>query len=209
MAVGDLYQITNEMEQDGNFWEWIWNLQMIAGTVDPNTLDDLAVAWNLNINPILLGVIGASVFHRYTRAAPLPGVDEIPGEAPPITQAGTVPGENLPSNMAVKYYWTTTAPNSKFNGRTNMSGIPHSYQNEGVVGPLALASYQALGNVLLNNFVNIGAGNAEFQPVVVSRYENGIKRAAPVPFAITEYGIATAVGNMRRRTRKGRVVEVV
>lgn len=204
MSALDLYRANFECEQGGNRWNFGLNYQQVSGTNDADTLEEFAIDINGALSGNLHSCMSDLAFHRLTEVYPITENDEIPGQAPPLFQGGTVAGDVLPSNMAAKGLFTTNAPNSKFNGSVNFSGVPVSFQDAGRLTAGAITAYITLLDSMIDNITGVGSGSAEFAPVVVSRWLNGQKRVSPVPYAMESASISTRIGNMRRRTTDAR-----
>ena len=206
MAVDDLYQMTVEMETAGSIWYWGFQYAQTSGSNDVQTLEELCTTFNGAVGADLLPCLGTDSFFRITEAKCVTDPSEIPGMAPPVGQQGSSFVVSCPANMAAKSYWGTTSPNSKHNGATNWSGVPISFQDGGQLTAPAISSYQFLMNTLDNVLTGVGTGSAEFTPCVISRWLDGVKRVTPVPYFITNHSLSSYLGNMRRRSRKGRQI---
>jgi len=207
VAVNDLYQVNAQAEVAGKNWEWGFQYQMIAGLPGADMLEELAIAFNLAFSSLFSLMTANDCAWTYTEAHSITINGEIPGSAPTILPGGSFGGASIPLNMAAKAVWLTTAPNSKFNGSTAFSGISEAGQAHGVMTGPQLTAITALLVALDSNVVGIGIGAAEFQPVIVSRFVDGVKRVPPVPFAITGSQLSTRLGNMRRRTTNARAIQ--
>lgn len=204
MATGDTYQLNCECATLGRSWTWIWQYQQVSGTNDASTLEELAIAFNLGIAPTFLDILSQNADWLYTTAFNINKNAEIPGGAALISTGGTVAGDAMPDNMAAKVGWKTTAPNSKHNGSTSWSGISVNDQDNGSLSAALITRIALLQVELKKNITGIGGGSAQYQPIILSRWLDGLKRTPPVPFAIISSSISTRMGNMRRRMIKTR-----
>jgi len=204
VAIGDLYQVNCQCMTAGTKWTWIFQYKMTAGAVVPNMLEELAIAFNLAFQGEFAAMSADDVFWTYTEAFALTKNGDIPGSAPVILPGGSFGGEAIPSNMAQKCIWQTNAPNSKHNGSTSFSNVSTGGQANGILSAPQVTATQALLTKLKDSFVAIGSGAAEFAPVIVSRFLDGVKRVPPVAFDILGSALSTRIGNMRRRITDAR-----
>lgn len=207
MAIGDIYQINCQVMTAGTKWTWIFQYKMSAGAIVPETLEELAIAFNGAFRTEFHAMSADDVFWTYTEAFNLSKNGDIPGSAPVLLPGGTFGGNAIPSNMAQKCLWITDAPNSKHNGGTAWSNVSVDGQAEGLLTAPQITATQALLVKLKDTFVSIGSGAAEFVPVIVSRFLDGIKRDPPVAFQILTSALSSRIGNMRRRTTDARTQE--
>ncbi len=200
MATSDLYHVVCHCNTGARNWDWTWDYQQVAGTNDARTMEELAIAFNLAFQDPVTDIFASDAAWEYTHITGYKGVDEIGGAAQVIAGDGQQGGTAIPQNMAIKALWITTALNSKHNGSTSWSCCSADDQDNGRLTAGAQTRLATLISDLQGNLVSIGTGNAEFQPVVVSRIVNGGVRPSPVPFAIIDALGSTRLGNMRRRT---------
>ncbi len=204
MAVNDIYQVSTQCQVAGKQWEWGYQYQMVAGLPAVNMLEELAIGFNLSFSALFALMTANDCFWEYTEAHAITKNGEIPGSAPVILPGGLFGGTSVPLNMAAKVLWITDAPNSKFNGSTNFSGISELGQANGILTAAQGTAIDNLVTPLRVNLASIGDGAAEFKPVIVSRFLDKIKRPVPVPFNILSSLTSTRMGNMRRRTTSAR-----
>jgi len=112
-----------------------------------------------------------------------------------LPASGSVSGSPLTNQVAAVVSYKTAARGRSFRGRNYVPGAPvNSLQTATeltvtFVGNL-VAAYQSLG---------IALGSANFNHVVLSRQENGVRRTNGVATIITDYIGRTALGTQRRR----------
>ena len=88
MAVDDLYHIVCECSTGGRNWEWIWDMQQVSGTNDADTLEEMAIGFNLAFGSLVTDILSQDSAWNYTTVHGFKGVDEIPGGAALISPGG-------------------------------------------------------------------------------------------------------------------------
>ncbi len=202
MAIGNLYELTFYIDVNGNATQNKMGYVQTAGSNDSDTLEALAAAWYLNNIVDLLAILSSSAELTRVRADQVTGVDEIPGFVDKRANIGLYASDALPANMCGLFHFDTNAPNAKHNGRLFISGMPEGGQAEGIWDASFLVTMQAFADELEDDLVTLAPQDAEFSPVVISRFLDGIKRVPPLGFLVGEVTPEANIRQQRNRKTK-------
>lgn len=199
MAVGDLYLLTVQIRTGGNVTQIGLGFEQDAGTNGPYTLEATTTAWELSVLPTLLLALATDASVERIAMVPVTATDEVPGQTDYYAKDGVVIGDGLPSNMAAVIHMATTGPNAKHNGRVYIAGISELEQN---AGRLTVAQQTLMDNIATKLALDVAPTapeDANFTPVVISRYVDGVKRTPPIGYPVT---IPVARNIMRQQRRR-------
>lgn len=203
MATNDLYKANFRFEGAQSGFTVGIGYRQVSGTNDENTLQDLCDELFLMSTDEWLDVLSDQINQTGIEVFQVTGSNETPGRlALEQPNAGTVASQALPMGGSVVLKLTTDAPNSRFNGRIYISGVPESMQDLGAI----TGAYQTLLiNLILkldDQTIPLGPGSAVFKPVVISRFNEGVKRVPPVGFDVLSIAFNPFIKNQRRRNTK-------
>ena len=203
MAIGDLYTARFRFESKSSGMITSMSYKQTAGTNDADTMSDLAVAIGVKVEAPFKLILSRDVEFTGIEVNQTVGLNETPGltrfELPNI---GDNASDAIPMGGCCVMSILTDAPNSKFNGRMFVSGIPESSELNGAVTAPAIADMNALGAVLDDTITSVGPGGATFVPSVISRFKDGIKRAVPIAFKVLSITADAFIKNQRRRNTR-------
>ena len=182
MAVNDLYQVTTQVRTAEGIMSFHFGYLMEAGLIGPSTLNALAFFFATNRLDKYVLACSTDIEVDNVEARAITNDDDIPGSGNLNNLEGVLLGESLPNNSAAVISLKTTAPNAKHNGRMYLPGTPEDVQNDGVLQAGQITLWQAFATVLELDIVGMPGESAEFTPVVISRFLNGVKRTPPVGF---------------------------
>ena len=203
MATNDLYKATYRFEGAASGFKVGLGFRQVSGTNDVNTLQDLVDELFLMSIDEWLAILSEQISLTGIEAYQVTGTDETPGrltlEQP---NAGDVVSDAIPMGGAAVLSLLTDAPNSKFNGRMYIAGVPESGELIGALTAGYAMDLNSLADELEKTTIALGPGDALFKPVVISRFEDGVKRATPVGFDIQSITPNLFIKNQRRRNTK-------
>lgn len=151
------------------------------------------------ISGALLAVLSSSVWLMRIIARPLNPEDGNPYEANyDDSNVGTGGAEPLAPSLAMLLKLRTISDNSRNNGHLYISGVPENVWVDGVWEPATFVPLVDTLNTALAG-VLFAAGNPFFQPVVLSRFEDGVELADPVANDINLISLAPRISQQRRR----------
>lgn len=201
MAIGSLYQAIVNMHGFEKPWAMSFGFKQISGGNDAGTLESLASALSTRFDTLFRACLSFNHNVQSIEVREVTQGDEIPGVSPVIDQPGTVEELSLPNSNPALILWTTIAPNAKFNGKTYVSGCPITFVTNGVLESGGAAAYQAWADSMLDDVQLSGDQDADFTPVIISRYEDGEKRSVPIGYELELATVNPTVKNQRvRRT---------
>lgn len=204
MAVGDLYELTIYLSSTSSSGILVFGYRQTVGTNDGETLTSAA---NFFVNNQILELrkcLAPDVDLNQVEFRQVSVGNEIPGVVPIIALAGTRLGDSLPFTSAAVATKITDAPNSKFNGRYYLPGISEDDQDEGTLNAAILALLVLWNAELLILISTSLPQTAKFEHVVISRFEDGIKRVPPVGFLVETMLQTTSMRQQRRRLTEER-----
>lgn len=203
VATNDLYRANYRFEGEGSGFTVGIGFRQVSGTNDENTLQDLCDVLFIMSTDEFLAILSDGINQTGIEVFQVTGSNETPGRlALPQPNSGTVVSDALPMGGALVLSLLTNAPNSRFNGRIYIAGIPESGQDEGQLESAYITDAIALAAVLDDQTIPLGPGSAVFKPVVISRWDEGIKRVPPVGFDVLSISVNSFVKNQRRRNTK-------
>lgn len=202
MAISDLYDITTTLTSPGGTFQFTSSYRMTVGSIAIDTMERTCFDFQFKVEVALQGILCDNVAIDNYRMTPMAGSNEIPGVVENVNTLGGIASQPLPNNMALVMHKSTDAPNAKHNGRSFIAGTPETQQDDGAWQAGYLIAGVALG-FGLNASLAAGAPNfEEFEPVVISRYENKILRPSPVGFLVQGVIPQPFVHQQRRRTTR-------
>ncbi len=184
MAVGDFYLLTVHMKVNDSINQFGLAYEMTDGTYGTETGGKVAALFVADALPLLVLTLSEDCSVDQISFRPLGPSIELAGEANLNGADGLILGQALPANLAAIIHLPTEAPNSKHNGRIFVSGLPEAQINVGKFSAAQLTLLQTFATELLEVLKPTAPEDAEFTPVVISRFENKIKRVPPVAFNI-------------------------
>ena len=199
MAVDDLYLMKVQIRTHERVTVINLGWLMDAGTVGPDTLEATCLAWKLAVLPTFLLALADDVSVERIAMDPVTDTSEVPGILDMYAEDGVVLGDGLPSTMCAVISLPCTGPNAKHNGRLFISGLSELEQNS---GRLTAAQQILMDNIATKLAVDItptAPETANFTPVVISRFVDGVKRVPPVGYLIT---VPVAKNIMRQQRRR-------
>ncbi len=203
MAIGDLYTARFQFESVSSGMITSMSYKQLAGTNDENTMRDLAVALGVSVEGLFKALLSRDVEFTGITVNQTVGLNETPGLTRfVLPNIGLVASDAIPMGGCCVMSILTDAPNAKFNGRMFVSGIPESSEVDGAVTAAAISDLNDLGSVLDNTITSVGPGGASFEPSVISRFKDGIKRAAPIAFKVLSITADAFIKNQRRRNTR-------
>ena len=187
MAKDDIYLLTCHYQSNTAICQFGMHYRMGDGTYGTSTalavctkfVDDfvplllLALSDQVEIDQIAFNPI-AKLSNELSSVADLNGAD------------GAVVEEAMPANMCALIHLPTVAPNSKHNGRIYLSGVSEDAIVAGLIDTAPLALIQTFATKLFDPIVPDSPEDADFAPIVLSRFLDGVKRVPPVGFDILE-----------------------
>lgn len=199
VAIGDLYQLTFNINCAGEETECTLGYEQDAGSNDADTLEAMCKAFEDDVVPSLLLAISSGVSVDRIRADTVTDHQEVPGLIDYKALDGLVAGPALPAQMCALIHLPTNAPSAKHNGRIYLSGLSIAAQQEGTIdnGPLALL--QTFADKLAIDLAPTAPQDANFTPVVISRVVNKAPRVPPIGFPVL---IPLAKPSMRQQRRR-------
>lgn len=199
MATGDLYRLAFNINCDGEETTCVLGYLQTAGANDANTLELTCQDFIDDKVPLLLDWLSSSATVTRVKMDTVTDHQEVPGLIDMNGFVGDVVVLPLPAQMSCLIHFLSTAPNAKHNGRIYIAGLPFDDQNKGEISVAPLAVIQLFADELLVNLVPGGGQTAIFTPVVISRFEDGIKRVPPLGFTLLS---VTAKKDMRQQRRR-------
>ena len=204
MAVGNIYEAQINLNGPEGVWSFSFGYKQIDGANGPDTLERLALAMQPLFDPAFLNILGHNHVIESIEVAQVDTGDDIPGIAAFPDGIGNVQETALPDGAPLLVNWKTIAPNAKFNGKSYVSGVPVTYVTNGLITSNALPFIQTWVDGMIVDIQLTGGENAEFTPVVISRYEDGVKRTQPIGYEIEFGSVNGAIKNQRRRRTKNK-----
>ncbi len=184
MAVNDLYVLTVHYKSADAIVQFSMGYRMDSGTYGVSTGLAVCAKFVASYLPNLLLALSDECEVDQISFDPVTNVTELGGVANLNNALGLVVGQALPANMAALIHPKTVAPNSKHNGRIYLAGVAEGSIVAGVFDAPSLALIQTFADDLFVDLVPDSPEDATFGPIVISRFENGIKRVPPVGFDI-------------------------
>jgi hypothetical protein len=205
VAIGDLYQATMNLEGEQGGWSFSWGYEMTLGTIDEFSLDHMCDRFIFGIASELEAVLSNTQIQTTVEFRQVSVGNDLPGDQSALNLAGSVVSPELSANTPILLLWVTDAPNAKFNGKTYLSGIPESSVTNGLVAAGAGNDLDILIAALMQDLTSIGVDGVVMSPRIISRIENGVKRPAPVGYALETGTYSVAIKNQKRRKTERRV----
>ncbi len=203
MATNDLYRANYRFEGAQSGFTVGIGYRQVSGTNDENTMQDLCDELFLISTTQFLAVLSDQINQTGIECFQVTGSNETPGRlALEQPNPGTVVSQAIPMGGAAVLSLLTDAPNSRFNGRIFIAGIPEVSQVEGAFTVGFITLLTLLAAKLDDPTIPLGPGSAVFKPVVISRFDEGVKRVPPVGFDVISISVNPFVKNQRRRNTK-------
>lgn len=200
MAVGDFYLLTTHVRTAEGEMQFSFAYRQSTGTIGNNTLENVASFYRTNrLDKYILAVsedieVDKVVCRQVTSFTNPPGFVNL------NNVEGTLIGEALPNNSAAVLKILTVAPNAKHNGRLFIPGIRELDHTSGVLAAGEITLLNDFGTILLAKLQSIPAETAEFIPIVISRFLDGVKRTPPVSFDLISI---IADPNLKQQRKRG------
>jgi len=199
VAVNDLYQLTVHLTVAQTACQFGQGYRMAQGTYGIPTGQAAAQAWfDANVSNLLLCITTTTEIDAI-RFNPIGISTELDGGIALNGANGSIAANPLPANACALLHLPTDAPNSKHNGRIYLPGISEVGIVAGVIDGSNLALIQTFADELSEALEPANPEDAVFTPVVISRFELGIKRVPPVGFDISTPVVANAPRQQRSR----------
>lgn len=200
MAIGDLYIARTHVRTAEGVMQFSFGYLMDAGTYTAVTGVKAALHFaQTKLDKYVLAVSDQVEVDKVHFDCVTNFVD-IPGFVNFDNLEGALVGDALPNSSAAVLKLVTTAPNSKHNGRMYIPGVREGDADDGVLDAPTQALINTFGTVLELDLAAIPTETAEFTPVVISRFLDGIKRVPPLGFNLLS---AVVDPNMKQQRRRG------
>lgn len=174
--------------------------RMGDGTYSPSTAVAVCFKWVASFLPSFQQAVSEDVIIDQISFGPIGISTELAGFVNGSGAAGVLIGDALPANMCAIVHFGSTAPNSKHNGRIYLSGVPEDLQFEGTMTAPQITRVQDFADLLDGPLVPDSPEDADFEPVVISRFLDGVKRVPPVGFDILSPVAKADIRQMQSRT---------
>jgi len=178
----DLYELTIYYSVEQTECQMSIGYRQDGGSFGVDTATAVCVEFVASFIPTLLATLSSAVQVDEVKFVPITNLTELAGAAAIVAAPGTLGANPLPANMCGIISIKTNAPNSKHNGRMFVSGLPEDGQFEGQLTGPQLTALQDWATIIFNDIQPSAPEDAEFNPVVISRIEDGVKRVPPVGF---------------------------
>jgi hypothetical protein len=203
VALHDIVQVDWKCWAPGRAYQWGMAYQLNTGGTDATALAELTNACFTLLSDLVADCMSDLASIQEITARVVVG-DWLPTSRYEVAdKPGTVAQQCLPSENAVVLSQYTNAPNAKYNGRVYFGGLPETFSNAGSLTTPGSDAFNALALELIKTIVISSPVAATWAPVVISRYEDKIKRVPPVYFKWETSSVRQAIyGQRRRRSRK-------
>lgn len=192
---GDLYKLTIHYSVGATECSMDIGYRQDGGSYGVDTGTAAAVEFVSTFIPVLQAMLSSACQIDQVDFDPVTAVDELGGSAAIVSAPGLLGPLVLPSNMAAVITIPTTAPNSKHNGRQFISGMTEDSQVAGIITVPQLVLNNDWASKIFADLQPSAPEDANFQPVVISRILDGVKRVPPVGF---DYKTPSASKNVRQ-----------
>lgn len=200
MAINDLYEITTHVRTAEGVMQFSYGYEMEAGVVNPETLPQACLKFSqIMLDKFVLAVSSDLEVDKVEMRA-ITNVADVPGGVNFNNLEGTLGGEAVPNSSAVVMHILTNAPNARHNGRLYLPGLVETDHGDGIIKQAALDLLQDFGNALLLDLILDSPETAEFTPVVISRFDDKIKRVPPIGHTVVS---VIPRPNMKQQRRRG------
>jgi len=198
VAINDLAELNILIDTPSGREENVLGFKATATTA---TLDGLAADFQANFLAQWMATSSNAV-----TCSRLDVVDVWPGTAATVVhtvspaQAGAISGELLPPQSAAVFSYRTPLKGRSFRGRSFHGQHCEVQQNDGVWTATPLAAWDTLFDNYLARY-GIADPVAHWRACVISRFNAGVKRVAPIGTFITDISVEPFVFSMRRRAQ--------
>jgi len=205
MAVGDLYELTQQLAIASKELSVCFGYEQVAGSDVFNVAEILASNYNTVSITVWRDLLAMDVTLQCTlcrRVAPSPAVPATVNYATAIN--GTNGQEAVPANSALVAKFVTDNPNAKHNGRKYIPGIADGFLVNGQwSGAFFLAgAWVQWVSFHTSNITAAGPDDQVFEPRVINRVSGGAPIVPPTGSAVTNIVPNTIVYQQRRRTTR-------
>jgi hypothetical protein len=203
VALHDIVQVDWKCWAPGRAFQWGLAYQLNTGGTDATALAELTNACDVLLSDLVADCMSDLAYIQEITARVVVG-DWLPTSRYEFPdKAGTVSAQCLPSENSVVLSQYTDAPNAKYNGRIYFGGLPETFAINEELSAAGNTAFSALALELIKTIVIASPIAATWAPVVISRYEDKVKRVPPVYFKWETSSIRqTIYGQRRRRSRK-------
>ena len=199
MADEDLYALSFSIDCAGEQCLCVLGYKQDGGTNGPDTLTALCQAFIDDVVPSLEAALAADVEIDRVSVDTVTNHNDVPGVIDLNGHSGDVVGVACPAQMAMLIHLATDAPNAKHNGRIYISGCDVDSQTQGQLDAGQTVLMQTLAGKLNDTLSPTAPETADFIPVVISRFLDGVKRTPPVGFLVTTPVAKLDIRQQRRR----------
>ncbi len=200
MAQNDLYLLTIHYSVEQTEVGMSIGYRMDGGSYGVETGTAAASEFVVTKIPVLQAVLSSACQIDQVDFEPVTNPTELGGSAAIVDAPGLLGPNPLPGNMCGIVTIKTNAPNSKHNGRQFVSGMPEDGQNGGTLTGLQQGLLQDWADAIFVDIQPSAPEDADFAPVVISRFVNGVKRPTPVG-----YDFKQPVAKMETRQQQQRL----
>lgn len=173
-----------------------------AGGYNLSMLQDLANRMDFNYATAMKAVLSKDVNYVQTEVRGLDSEFDLTVTVTLSAGACSVVSRSFPANVAFAVTRRSGLTGRSARGRVYVGGIPVTYQEGDPLNQNNLTVTAANGYVAVVDGARITIDNTVgFDPVIVSRYHNGLKRAEAVTFA----WVSTDAKNRRLDTQRNRI----
>jgi hypothetical protein len=203
VALHDIVQVDWKCWAPGRAYQWGIAYQLNTGGTDATALAELTNACHTLFADLVADCMSDLASIQEITARVVVG-DWLPTSRYEIAdKPGNVSQQCLPSENSVVLSQYTNAPNAKYNGRIYFGGLPEEFADQNELTSAGNAAFSALALELIKTIVISSPVAATWAPVVISRYEDKVKRVPPVYFKWETSSIRQSIyGQRRRRSRK-------
>jgi len=200
MAIGDLYECTTHLRTAEGVMQFTFGYLMESGIVLATTTQAASLEFGLNRLDAYIAAVSSDIEIDKVEFAAVTNFADITGFTNFNNLEGLLAGPALPNSSAAVLSLTTTAPNSKHNGRMYLPGVVESDQTDGTLLAAVVTALNTFGTKLELDLILPGPESAEFTPVVISRFVGGAKRVPPVGFNLVS---AIVRPNLKQQRKRG------
>jgi hypothetical protein len=203
VALHDIVQVDWHCWAPGRKFTWGLAYQLNTGGTDATALSELTNACFTLLSDVVADCMSDLASIQEITARVVVG-DWLPTSRYEIAdKPGTVAQQCAPCENAVVLSQYTNAPNAKYNGRIYFGGLPETFMGEQDLLVAGQVAFNNLALELIKTIVIASPVAATWQPCVISRYEDKVKRVPAVYFDWETSSVRTRIyGQRRRRNRK-------
>lgn len=200
MAQNDVFQVRSQFRDHGRVWTINTHYRDDTGVDGIDVCKDLVDAYAAAVGPALAACRAADSTHEANYASAIkPLVANAYELSLPSLPGGVTGTQSFPPNMNAVITRRTADPEATRYGRIYLGGLPNTWLDQGNWSSAALT---ALGALAAAMELTLAGVIGSYVPVVLRRYEGGIKLDPPKASDVSTCGASNIVYTQRRRNSR-------